>query len=91
MIVVEIVDPRDQEIPAVGPVVLRTPRPGETALVERPAPRPAGTPSSGEREREELSRLTRQLGVDHLELRTDRPYINTLLAFFEQRRRGCGG
>jgi hypothetical protein len=28
--------------------------------------------------------------VDHLELRTDQPYINALLAFFEQRRRRLG-
>ena len=39
------------------------------------------------REREELARLVRKLGVDRLELRTDRPYINTLLAFFEQRKK----
>jgi hypothetical protein len=37
--------------------------------------------------RDELLRLSRRLGVDHLELRTDRPYLSTLLAFFEQRRR----
>jgi hypothetical protein len=39
------------------------------------------------REREELSRLVRRLGVDRLELRTDRPYLKTILTFFEQRRR----
>ncbi len=38
LIVVEIVDPRDQEIPAVGPVVLRDAETGEIALVDgRPA------------------------------------------------------
>ena len=62
-------------------------RDGRDGPGQRPAPRPAGTPSSGRREREDLARLTRKLGVDRLELRTDRPYINTLLAFFEQRRK----
>ena len=38
------------------------------------------------KERGDLARLARKLGVDRLELRTDRPYINTLLAFFEQRK-----
>ena len=37
--------------------------------------------------RAEFLKLTRRLGVDRLELRTDRPYINTLLAFFEARKK----
>ena len=86
LIVIEIVDPRDQEIPQVGPVVLRDAETGETALVngKRLARRHA---EQRRREREDFARLTRKLGVDRLELRTDRPYINTLLAFFEQRRK----
>jgi uncharacterized protein (DUF58 family) len=86
LIAVEIVDPRDQEIPAVGPVVLRDAETGETAVVSgrREAERHR---EQRKREREELARLTRKLGIDRLELRTDRPYINTLLAFFEQRRK----
>lgn len=86
LILVEIADPRDQEIPQVGPVVLRDAETGETALVngKRMARRHA---EQRRQEREDLGRLTRKLGIDRLELRTDRPYINTLLAFFEQRRR----
>ena len=86
VIAVEIVDPRDQELPAVGPVVLRDAETGRIALVDgrKQARRHA---ERRRREREELARLTRRLGVDHLELRTDRPYIQTLLTFFEQRRR----
>jgi uncharacterized protein (DUF58 family) len=86
LILVEIVDPRDQEVPAVGPVVLRDAETGQLALVDgrRAARQHAETRS---RERGELSRLVRRLGVDRLELRTDRPYLKTILAFFEQRRR----
>lgn len=86
LIVVEIVDPRDQDLPNVGPVVLRDAETGNLALVDggRVAKRHA---EQRRRERAELSRLTRKLGVDHLELRTDRPYLNTIVAFFEQRRR----
>jgi uncharacterized protein (DUF58 family) len=86
LIVVEIVDPRDVELPAVGPVVLRDAETGRTALVNggRLGKKHA---ERRRRERAELARLVRKLGVDHLELRTDRPYIGTLLAFFEQRRR----
>jgi uncharacterized protein (DUF58 family) len=86
LILIEIVDPRDQELPAVGPVVLQDAETGQLALVNgRAAAR--GHAEQRRRERAELSRLTRRLGVDHLELRTDRPYLNTLLSFFEQRRR----
>lgn len=86
LIVVEIVDPRDQDLPAVGPVVLRDAETGEVALVDggKAARHHA---EQRRRERADLSRLTRSLGVDHLELRTDRPYLNTVVAFFEQRKR----
>jgi uncharacterized protein (DUF58 family) len=86
LIAVEIVDPRDQALPEVGPVVLRDAETGRTALVDgrRLARRHAERRQS---ERAELARLTTRLGVDRLELRTDRPYMPTVLAFFEQRRR----
>jgi uncharacterized protein (DUF58 family) len=86
LVVIEIVDPRDLEIPAVGPVVLRDAETGDTALVHgRRLAREHRR--QRENERRELRQLLRGLGVDHLELRTDKPYLNNLLAFFEQRRR----
>ena len=86
LILVEVMDPRDHELPAVGPVVLRDAETGETALIDgRRLGR--GHRERRQRERDELLRLSRRLSVDHLELRTDRPYLSTLLAFFEQRRR----
>jgi uncharacterized protein (DUF58 family) len=86
LIVVEIVDPRDDELPAVGPVVLRDAESGELALVDgrRAARRHA---LARQRERAELTRLVRRLGLDRLRLHTDRPYLPTLVAFFEQRRK----
>src|SRR6188472_336944 len=63
LIVVEIVDPRDQEVPEVGPVVLRDAETGQLALVDgRKAARQHAENRS--RERGELSRLVRRLGVD---------------------------
>lgn len=86
LIVVEVVDPRDQELPRVGPVVLRDAETGELAVVNgRRLARSHAERRA--RERGELAKLLRRLGVDRLELRTDRPYIGTLLSFFEQRRR----
>jgi uncharacterized protein (DUF58 family) len=86
LIVLEIVDPRDDELPRVDPVVLRDAETGRVALVH------GRTAAAAHRERRsrgrgELARLTRRLGVDHLVLRTDRPYLGPLVAFFERRRR----
>jgi uncharacterized protein (DUF58 family) len=86
LILVEIVDPRDQELPKVGPVVLRDAETGRIALVDGRAEARRHAEQRVQ-ERADLSRLTRRLGVDHLELRTDRPYLNTILSFFEQRRK----
>lgn len=86
LIVMEVVDPRDQEIPATGPVVIRDAETGRVGLVggKRMAREHA---EKRRQERAALARLTRKLGVDHLELRTDRPYLQTLVAFFDQRRK----
>jgi uncharacterized protein (DUF58 family) len=90
VIVVEIVDPRDNELPVSGPVVLEDAETGRVALVDGSRRGVRLYREQRQRERRELSRLTRKLGVDHLELRTDRPYVDTLLAFFEQRRKRLG-
>jgi uncharacterized protein (DUF58 family) len=86
VVVLEIVDPRDDELPASGPVVLRDAESGEVALVDgrRAA---AAHRAARSAEREALRQLTRRLGIDHLELRTDRPYLAPLVAFFERRKK----
>jgi uncharacterized protein (DUF58 family) len=86
LVVVELVDPLDLELPAVGPIVVRDAETGRAAIVSG---RRAGREhAEGRRaERAALRKLLRRLGVDHLELRTDRPYLAPLVAFFEARRR----
>ena len=86
LIVVEIVDPQDDAPPAAGPVVLRDAETGRLDVVggRRRAERHR---RQRQRRRQELRGLTRRLGVDHLTLSTDRPYMGPLLAFFERRRR----
>lgn len=86
LITVEIIDPRDQQLPAVGPVILEDAETGARRMVD-------GKRLSEEfaarrhRERQELRRLLQSLAVDHLELSTDRPYLGSLVSFFERRRR----
>jgi len=86
LVVLELVDPRDLEPPAVGPLVLEDAETGEVALVDgRRAAAPEAARARVERER--LRRLLLALGVDRVELRTDRPYLPDLVAFFEKRKR----
>ncbi len=86
LIAIELFDPRDHQPPVTGPVVLRDAETGRVATLggrrlAREVARHRG------RERQELMRLIRQLGVDHLQIRTDRPYLSTLINFFERRRK----
>ncbi len=86
LVVLEIVDPRDIDPPTVGPVVLEDAETGEVAFVDgRKSAAAEAERSRAERER--LHRLLLGLGVDRLELRTDRPYLPELVAFFERRKR----
>ncbi len=87
LIAVEIFDPRDHEPPGTSfPVLMADAETGRLGLV------------SGKRMTErirharELDRAAwndrfRKLGVDHLTLRTDRPYLQPMVQFFERRRR----
>ena len=89
LVALEIVDARDDELPEVGPVVLADAESGRLAVVSGKRER-AAHGQRRRRQRAETSRLFRRLGVDHLVLRTDRPYLPALLAFFERRRRRLG-
>lgn len=90
LVAIEIIDPRDDELPAVAPpVVLEDAETGRLRVVSgrRQA---RGHAERRRHRRRETARLFRRLGVDHLVLRTDRPYLGPLLGFFETRRRRRG-
>ncbi len=84
LVVIEIVDPREDTPPETGPVLLEDAETGRLALIRAAQARKMGARRRAERE--ELQRLLRRLGVDHLEVRTDRPYLQPLVSFFERRR-----
>jgi uncharacterized protein (DUF58 family) len=86
VILLEVSDPRDQQLPPAGPLVLRDAETGRMAVVDgrRAAAEHAERRAS---ERRELLALAGRLGVDHLEIGTGRPYLSALVRFFEQRRR----
>lgn len=86
VVVIEIFDPKDHEPPATGPVVLRDAETGRLAVLSGRRWIRAHAELRA-RERGELHQLLRKLGIDHLEIRSDRPYIGPLVDFFEKRRR----
>jgi uncharacterized protein (DUF58 family) len=86
---VSLTDPRELELPRIGLITLRDPESGAEVLVD--------TEDRAERERFARDRaqaagarrrLFASLGVEEVALRTDRSYIQPLLAFFKARAGG---
>lgn len=79
-------DPREKELPAVGVVGLEDAETGEVRYID--------TGSRKVRERYALAAIDRRetrlrafgrMGIDRVELSTDRPYVAALIALFKQR------
>ncbi len=84
--VVEIADPNDLSLPATGPVVLRDAEDGRLGVVRGSGLlREFGRRRAAERD--DLRLWVKKLGADHIELRTNRPYLPPLVGFFERRRK----
>src|SRR5262249_30081043 len=88
LIAITVVDPREEDLPPVGLLDLEDAETGERVLVD----------ASDRRTRDHFRRwaaerraaretLLRSVGVDALELRTDRPYDVPLYRFFHRRAR----
>ena len=83
---ISLTDPRELELPGVGLIDLRDPETGETVLID--------TDDKHERERYAAAateaqaarrRLLAGLGVEEVAVRTDRSYIQPLMAYFQAR------
>ena len=86
VIAVSLTDPREMELPRAGLVALRDPESGARVLID--------TDDRGEREayaRAAAERVVARrraltgLGVEEVALRTDRSYVDPLMAFFRSR------
>ncbi len=88
LIPVRISDPRESMLPDVGLIELEDAETGERVLVDtrRRQIRDAFA-ATGRDEYESLSGLLRSMGVDSLQVSTDRPYMKDLLGFFRRRER----
>jgi len=88
VVAVQLVDPRERELPDAGLVTLRDPESGAWRYVDTgsEALRSAFRDRMAEFDAE-LERRLRERGADLLRLETDRSYAEPLLAFFRRRER----
>ena len=88
MIVVRIGDPREEELPSVGLLELEDAESGEHLVVNTSDPRIRTLFRENVLRRQAaLDQLLKQTGIDRIDIRTDRGYVEPLIRFFQQRAR----
>jgi uncharacterized protein (DUF58 family) len=86
VVAVQITDPYELELPALGRVVLEDAETGEVVEVNTGDERKrAAFAERQDREQAELAKFLRSTGIDAIRLRTDQPYGVELARFFETR------
>lgn len=87
VLAVEVVDPRELELPDVGLVLLRDPETGAQLEVQTASPRVRQRYAARAAEqRAGIARRIRAAGSDHLVLRTDRDWLVDVVRFVARRR-----
>lgn len=86
VIPVVLADPGDAQVPEVGVLRVVDPETGRAMYVDTDVASERFT-KAVQAERGELRRLFRRLGMDEIELRTDRPVSNSVISFFRRRER----
>jgi uncharacterized protein (DUF58 family) len=88
IIAITLSDPRETELPDAGLLELRDPETGQRIIVDSGDARVRQLyREAGQRRREERRRLLSAVGVDEVPILTDRPYVQSLMAFFQARAR----
>ncbi|NNE75306.1 MAG: DUF58 domain-containing protein [Acidimicrobiales bacterium] len=92
VLAIEVVDPRELELPNVGLITLRDPETGRTRDINtgRPAVREAYA-AAASTQRTEIANRMREAGASHLQLSTDRDWVLDLVRFVALRRKQAGG
>jgi len=88
VVAVQITDPRELELPALGRLVFEDAETGEIVEVNTSdSRRRAAFAERQAKAQSDLARVFRTAGIDAIQLRTDQPYTFTLAKFFETRER----
>ncbi len=91
VLAIEVIDPRELELPDVGTVTLADPESGRRRFVHTSSAALRTTyAEAAEEQRSEHRRSIRAAGADHLVLRTDRDWVGDLVRHVVSRRRGHG-
>ena len=90
VIAVEIIDPRELDLPDVGPVMMTDPETGEVREIILSAKVRAAYAAAAAEQRARTQEAIRGCGVPHLVLRTDRDWISDVARFALQQRRVAG-
>ena len=86
VIVIQIVDPREQELPDVGILEVRDAETGEIAYIDTSLPVVRSTyRANWEKNRAKLARLFQSQRMDQIVVDTSKPYDAPLVRFFEER------
>ena len=88
VVAVQIADPYELELPALGRLVLQDAETGEIVEINTGDPLKRDAFANRQaRAQTDLARLFRSAGIDAIQLRTDQPYAAELGRFFETRER----
>jgi uncharacterized protein (DUF58 family) len=90
VIAVEIIDPRELDLPDVGPVMMTDPETGDTREIMLSAKVRAAYAAAAAEQRARTRSAIRGCGVPHVVLRTDRDWITDIARFALQQRRVAG-
>ncbi|SNR55044.1 Protein of unknown function DUF58 [Haloechinothrix alba] len=91
LIAIEVLDPRDVELPDVGTVVLSDPETGKQRDVHASARLRKEFAAAAQAHRDEVARALRRAGAGHLVLRTDSDWIADMVRFVVARKRLWSG
>ncbi|NHD15737.1 DUF58 domain-containing protein [Actinopolyspora sp. BKK1] len=91
LLAVEVVDPRDLELPEVGEVLLSDPETGKQREVRTTPVLRREFAAAASAHRERVAAELRRLGAAHLVLRTDSDWIADIVRFVVARKRGWSG
>lgn len=88
VLAIEIVDPRELELPDIGPIELVDPESGRSIRVDSSsAELRTRFATAATRQREAIAAGLRRAGIEHLHLRTDRDWVGDLVRYVALRRR----
>lgn len=87
-VAITITDPRELDLPRSGIIELTDAETGSTFLIDSSNQKVRNTYQQRSlRKNDERIKMFGSIGVDHIDIRTDKPYLDELIKFFKMRRR----